>query len=246
MNSTRFAVAGATGRLGRHVVDVLTERGHQVVPIARAAGVDLVTGEGLAAALHGVEIVIDAASWHASEQDAATGYFRAATRNLHRAGTAAGVRLITVASVIGIDKATVGFGVAKQVHEAEHLAGPIPVRILRAAQFHEFIGQVLDWRDGEIARVPSWPSRPVAARAAAEALADLATAAHAPTPIPEIAGPRVENLAELAALLGARRGIDVLAVDVPEDPAVPEGGMLLPGAHASFAGPTFAEWLETH
>ena len=36
----RIAVAGATGTVGRHVVAVATERGHEVVPLARAAGVD--------------------------------------------------------------------------------------------------------------------------------------------------------------------------------------------------------------
>ena len=44
----KIAVAGATGRAGRHLVDILEERGRQVVPIARSVGVDLVTGEGLA------------------------------------------------------------------------------------------------------------------------------------------------------------------------------------------------------
>ena len=53
----RIAVAGATGRVGRHVVDVLAERGHDVVRISRADGVDVITGEGLAEALAGVHIL---------------------------------------------------------------------------------------------------------------------------------------------------------------------------------------------
>jgi uncharacterized protein YbjT (DUF2867 family) len=32
----KIAVAGATGRLGRHVSEVLAERGHEVVAISRA------------------------------------------------------------------------------------------------------------------------------------------------------------------------------------------------------------------
>ena len=55
----RIAVAGATGRVGRHVVDVLNEGGHDAVAISRSNGVDVITGEGLAAALRGVEVVID-------------------------------------------------------------------------------------------------------------------------------------------------------------------------------------------
>ena len=52
---SKIAVAGATGRVGRHIVDVLEAAGHDVVPISRATGVDVVTGEGLDEALAGVE-----------------------------------------------------------------------------------------------------------------------------------------------------------------------------------------------
>jgi uncharacterized protein YbjT (DUF2867 family) len=253
MSISKVAVAGATGRLGAHVVDVLAERGYQVVPMSRATGVDIITGEGLAEALTGVGVVIDVASWHASEQEAATEFFRTATRNLHQAGRKAGVGQIVIASIIGVDKATAGFGVAKQVHEEVSLSGPLPARILRAAQFHEFVGQLLDWRQGEVAHVPAWPTRLVACRTVAEELVDLATDPDAPaqpapgTPIPEIAGPREENLAEAARLLGARRGIQVVGVDDPglPDAAYAAGGGLLPSPHAKLAGPTFQEWLDT-
>ncbi|MFC4016132.1 SDR family oxidoreductase [Nonomuraea purpurea] len=248
MNITTFAVAGATGRLGRHVVDVLTERGHQVVPMSRATGVDVITGEGLAEALTGAEVIIDVASWHSSDQDAATEFFRTSARNLHEAGQKAGVAQITMASIIGADKATAGFLAAKKVHEELLLSGPLPVRILRAAQFHEFVGQLLDWQQGDVAYLPALPTQLVACRTVAEELVDLATAPAAPgTPIPEIAGPRKETMAEAAQLLGARRGIKVVGVDgsgMP-DAEIAANGALLPGPHAKLAGPTFQEWLDT-
>jgi uncharacterized protein YbjT (DUF2867 family) len=59
MDMTKIAVAGATGRAGRHVVDVLHGDGHEVVAISRSNGVDVITGNGLAAALEGAEVVID-------------------------------------------------------------------------------------------------------------------------------------------------------------------------------------------
>ena len=59
----KIAVAGTTGRVGRHVVDVLKGGGHAVVAMSRSSGVDVITGEGLAKALAGVECIIDAASW---------------------------------------------------------------------------------------------------------------------------------------------------------------------------------------
>lgn len=253
MSINKFAVAGATGRLGRHVVDVLAERGHQVVPIARATGVDIITGNGLAEALTGVDAIIDVASWHASDQQAATEFFRTSARNLHEAGQQAGVTHITVASIIGIDKSTAGFGAAKKVHEELHLAEILPVRILRAAQFHEFVGQLLDWRQGDVAYIPNWPSQLVAARTVAEALVELAsepdvsTHSAAGMPIPEIAGPRKETISEVAGLLGARRGIKVVGVDNPglPDAEYAASGGFLPSPHAKLAGPTFAKWLDT-
>ena len=247
---TRFAVAGATGRLGRHVVDVLTERGHRVVPMSRATGVDIITGAGLAEALTGVEVIIDVASWHASEQEAATEFFRTSARSLQEAGQQAGVAQITVASIIGADKATAGFVAAKKVHEELLLAGPLPARILRAAQFHEFVGQLLDWQQGDVAYVPTLPTQLVACRTVAEELVDLAAAPGAPAPgapIPEIAGPRKETMAEAAQLLGTRRGVKVVGVDgsaMPDADIAANGGFL-PSPHAKLAGPTFQQWLDT-
>ncbi|MER7364705.1 SDR family oxidoreductase [Nonomuraea wenchangensis] len=247
MSVTTFAVAGATGRLGRHVVEVLTERGHRVVPMSRATGVDVITGQGLAEALTGAEVIVDVASWHASDQDAATEFFRTSAGHLQEAGREAGVARIVMASIIGVDKATAGFLAAKKVHEERLLSGPVPVRILRAAQFHEFVGQLLDWQQGDVAYIPALPSQLVACRTVAEELADLATApAAAGTPIPEIAGPRREILAEAAQLLGARRGVKVVGVDgsAMPDAELAAAGAFLPSPHAKLAGPTFREWLD--
>src|SRR5438128_1183670 len=66
----KIAVAGATGRVGRHVADVLEEQGYDVVAVSRSAGVDVVTGDGLADALRGVEAVVDATSGASPEQQA--------------------------------------------------------------------------------------------------------------------------------------------------------------------------------
>lgn len=195
MSTVKAVVAGATGRLGRHVVDILTERGHRVVPVSRATGVDIVTGV-----------------------------------------------------IIGVDKATAGFLAAKKAHEEFLRSGPIPVRILRAAQFHEFVGQLLDWRQGDVAYIPALPSQLVACRTVAEELVGLALDPGTPaleTPIPEIAGPRKEVLAEAARLFGARRGVQVVGVDgsgMPDAEIAADGGFL-PGPHAKLAGPTFEEWL---
>jgi uncharacterized protein YbjT (DUF2867 family) len=171
----KIAVAGATGRVGRHVVDVLRARGHDVVAISRSSGVDVVTGRGLAEALAGVECVIDVANGPSPDQQAATEFFTTAARNLHAAGERAGVRRMVVVSIIGCDRFTAGYMAAKVAHERAMQAGPIPVRILRAAQFHEFVAQLVEWgRQGEVSYVPKMRTQLVAARTVAEALADLA------------------------------------------------------------------------
>jgi uncharacterized protein YbjT (DUF2867 family) len=252
----KIAVAGATGRVGRHVVDVLEAGGHEVVAMSRSGGVDVSTGDGLAEALAGVECAIDVATGPSPEQQAATAFFTTAARNLHEAGERAGMRRMVVVSIIGCDRFTAGYTAAKVAHEKAHLSGPIPVRILRAAQFHEFVAQQVEWgRQGEVSYVPKMRMQPIAARAVALALAELATdpgSAPAPgsagTPIPEIAGPREESLVEVASLLVAWRG-DPVRIEGVSDPADPdrdlyETGALLPGPDAALAGPTFQEWLD--
>ena len=169
----KIAVAGATGRVGRHVVDVLEARGHDVVAISRSSGVDVITREGLAAALNDVECVVDAASWPSPEQQAATEFFTTAARNLHEAGVRAGVKRMVVVSIIGVDHFTAGYGAAKIAHEQAMLAGPIPVQVLRAAQFHEFVGQMMEWaRHGNVIYLPKMRTQLVAARTVAEALVE--------------------------------------------------------------------------
>jgi uncharacterized protein YbjT (DUF2867 family) len=247
----KIAVAGATGRVGSQLVDILEADGHEVVAMSRSTGVDVITKDGLAQALEGVYSVVDAATGPSPEQAAATEFFTTAARNLQEAGERAGVQKIVVVSIIGSDRFTGGYGAAKVAHEEATLAGPIPARVLRAAQFHEFVAQLMEWgARGDVTQVPRMRTQLVAARTVAEALADLATANGAQTsaaPILEIAGPREESLVEVATLLAARRGdtARVEGVSDPDDPthAVYESGALLPGPDATLAGPTFAEWL---
>jgi uncharacterized protein YbjT (DUF2867 family) len=246
---SRIAVTGATGRVGRHVVDVLEAAGHDVVRIARSAGVDVVTGEGLDEALRGVDAVIDAATGPSPDQEAATAFFTAAARNLQDAGRRAGVRRIVAVSIVGADRFGGGYNAAKIAHEETLAGGPVPVLVLRAAQFHEFVEQLVAWgTQGDVAYVPEMQTQLVAARSVAEALAELATGSEAAPRLSEIAGPRVESMVEMAALFVERRGapVRVEGVSDPDDPDHPlfVGGGLLPGPAATLAGPTYEEWLE--
>lgn len=117
MVTMRIAVAGATGRVGRHVVEVLGTGGHDVVPISRSHGVDVISGEGLAQALKGVECVVDAATGPSPEQEAATKFFTTAAKNLQRTGERAGVQRMVVVSIINVDRLKGGYSIAKVAHE---------------------------------------------------------------------------------------------------------------------------------
>jgi uncharacterized protein YbjT (DUF2867 family) len=188
-----IAVAGASGRLGTHLVKVLEERGHGVVPISRTHGLDVITAVGLEQALRGVDGIIDAATGPSPDEAEATAFFTTASRNLHEAGHAAGVQRMLVVSIVGIDGWADGYGKAKLAHEKAALGGPVPTRILRATQFHEFVGTLLDWgTQGEVGYVSDMRTQLVAARSVAEAMANLATApvwARQVGPALEIGGP---------------------------------------------------------
>ena len=243
----RIAVAGATGRAGSHTVDVARERGHEVVPMSRASGVDVISGDGLDAALEGVDVIIDLTSSPSPDEQESIDFFTTSSRNVQAAGERAGAKLIIAASIIGVDKAPHGYNAGKVVQERELQAGPVDVRILRAAQFHEFVPVLLDWgTQGDVAYV--WPMRTqlVAGRTVGETLVDLAENPGDDV-ITELAGPREERLVEVARLVAAKRGTpkSVEEVDDPSDPMIEqsESGALLPNAGAKLAGPTFAEWL---
>ena len=79
-------------------------------------------------------------------------------------------------------------------------------------------------------------------------VADIAASDGDSAEIAEIAGPREEDLAQLATMLVARRRtpVKVLLVRNPADPDadMQATGGLLPGPGAWLAGPTFEEWLD--
>ena len=241
MTEHKIAVAGATGRAGKHVVDALTAAGHDPVRISRADGVDIISGKGLAEALEGVDVIVDVATGPSPEEQAATEFFTTAAENLQREGARAGVKRIVVASIVGVDRFSGGYGAAKLVHEQASLAGPVPASIVRITQFHELVEQMMEWgrRDGDVIQIPRMRTQPVAAKTVGEVLAAVATGERE---VLELGGPREESMVALAELVAAKRG-DGLRVEAVDDEAAYEDGGMLPGPGAVLAGPTFEEWL---
>lgn len=213
----KLAVAGGTGTVGVHVVEVARERGHEVVVLSRSAGVDLVSGSGLPDPLSGVDAVIDVASTQTISAKESTAFFGAVTRNLLTAEGAAGVRHHVALSIVGIDKAPYAYYAGKVEQERLVRAGAVPWTILRATQFHEFAEQIRSQTSfGPLTIVPRMVSQPIAAREVAERLIDLAERPPAGR-VADLGGPREERTAKMvrryARAIGARG--PVLEVPLP-------------------------------
>jgi uncharacterized protein YbjT (DUF2867 family) len=227
----KIAIAGATGLIGAQLAALAHQEGHEVVEITRAAGLDLLAPDG-------VEAVVDVTS---APQETAGEFFPAAAANLGRAATAAGVRRTVVLSIVGADRSPdYDYYVAKVAHEdatREHAPGPV---VLRATQFHEFAGQMLQWStvDG-VAHIIDVPSQPVDSAEVVRLLLDLATGAVEGDQ--DLAGPRVERLVDQVRTLVEGSGADVRVEPVAA--ASIAGGSMLPGPGALLRGPAWGDWL---
>lgn len=244
----RIAVAGATGTVGSHVVDVAREHGHDVVPLTRSTGVDLTTGAGLAERLTGVDAVVDVANTSTQQQQEAEAFFGGVTRSLLAAERSAGVGHHVALSIIGIDDVPSGYYLGKRHQERLLAEGDQPWSVLRAAQFHEFAEQALGFVTvGPFSLVPRMTSQPVAAREVAEALVALAEQGPSGR-VPDLAGPQVLAMHDLARRVSRARGLGRRVVPVPLPGAAGRGmrdGSLTaagdPGA--TLGRTTFDEWL---
>lgn len=242
----RVAVAGGTGAVGRHLVEVLAARGHVPVVLARSRGVDVTTGSGVADALSGAEALVDVVSVSTLAGRTSERFFSASTTHLLTGAARAGVPHVVALSIVGIDRSPGGYYAGKVVQERLVEAGAVPWTILRATQFHEFAAQVaVRGRVGPVVGVPDMRTQPVAARAVAERLADLVEAGPAGR-VPDLAGPRVERLGDLvrAYLRATGSRTPVLPLALPGRTwSGRRAGVLLPGADAVLARQPFDAWL---
>src|SRR6187402_1649100 len=135
----KIVVIGGSGLIGTKVVNLLRERGHEVIAASPKSGVNAVTGEGLADALSGAQVVIDVANAPNFEDHAVLEFFETAGRNLLAAEAAAGIRHHIALSVVGADRLPQsGYLRAKIAQENLIKTAAIPYTILRSTQFFEF------------------------------------------------------------------------------------------------------------
>jgi uncharacterized protein YbjT (DUF2867 family) len=243
----RIAVAGGTGAVGRYAVEATMQAGHHVVSISRRTGVDVRTGAGLRDALKGVDVIIDTTNADTTNGAKATTFFTEVAEQLQTTGAEMGVTRVVALSIVGLERVP-GFGYyeAKLAHEAALRAGPLPVSIVRATQFHEFPAQILSRGGvGPLALVPVMRIQPVAARAVGDALVAVASEPVATTV--ELAGPEEKDLVSLARAIVRTRKARIWVVPLPVPGAAGRAmrtGGQLPSPGARIIGPTFEEWLE--
>jgi uncharacterized protein YbjT (DUF2867 family) len=238
------AVAGGTGVVGRLVVQALGRAGHEVTVVARSAGVDLMTGQGLREALEPVSVVLDVANAPGSSRKTSVEFFERSTRNLLDAEGRADVRHHVALSIVGCDRVDLGYYLGKRRQEELVRTGDVPWTILRATQFHEFPAQLAERVRGPVLPVPTMMTQPVAAREVAQLLADLAPAEPSGETI-ELAGPDVHRMPDLARRLLRARGSRRIVVPVRLPGRVGRdlaGGRLLP-TDGRRGTQTFDEWL---
>jgi uncharacterized protein YbjT (DUF2867 family) len=242
----RIAVIGGTGLVGRAVLAQLDRDGHEGVDVSRSAGVDVIAGDGLEAALAGWDAVVDVLNPPDDDGEGPQRFFTAATQNLLRAGHAAGVSHHVVLSIVGVDliRANPHY-LGKQQQERLARSGPVPATIVRATQFHDFAGMVVSWtRDGDSAFVPPLLVQPVDVGDVAAALVEVAAGPREDGLI-EVAGPDRHHLVDMARRTLTARGQSLRLTTGWREPYGVEmaGEALLPGPGARIAPTTFDDWL---
>src|SRR5215212_10301871 len=175
----KVVVIGGTGLIGSKLVEKLRKDGREPLAASPDTGVNALTGEGLAEALAGAEVVVDVANAPAWDDAAVLDFFLTSSRNLLAAETAAGVGHHVALSVVGADRIPEsGYLRAKAAQERLIAAGGVPYTVVRATQFFEFLGGIAGPpADGDTVRLPTAPMQPLAADDVAAALADVVVAA---------------------------------------------------------------------
>ncbi|WP_396616468.1 SDR family oxidoreductase [Lysobacter soli] len=243
----KIVVAGGTGLVGTRLVTRLREGGHEVVSSSRRTGVDVVTGDGLDAALNGASIVIDVTNAPSFDEPDVTDFFRTATRTLLDAGERAGIAHHVALSVVGTSRLQASaYFRAKQVQEDLVRASRVPHTLVRATQFFEFMASIIP-RDDDRDPVPLSTGlvEPVAADDVAAQLVDIVVLPPSAATI-EIAGPDTYRLNELVqwVMYSYQDDRPVIA-----DPTASYYGGLLddrtltPGPGARIAPTHFRDWL---
>jgi uncharacterized protein YbjT (DUF2867 family) len=243
----RIVVIGGTGLIGSKLVALLRSKGNEVIAASPNTGVDTITGEGLADALKGADVVVDVANSPSFEDAKVMEFFQASTRNLVAAERAAGVKQHAMLSIVGARRMPQsGYMRAKVAQEDLVKASGVPYSILLSTQFFEFIERVVkESLVGDAYRLSPALMQPIVSDEVVAALADV-TLGPALNGAIEIAGPEAIPLDELGRdVLSAREDPRAIVADAHARyfGAELNDQSLIPAPGARLGKLTFGDWL---
>jgi uncharacterized protein YbjT (DUF2867 family) len=214
----KIVVVGGTGLIGKPLVELLRSAGHDVVPASPSTGVNTLTGEGVAEAFAGADVVVDIPNSSLLEDEAVLEFFQTSTRTIVAAAKFAGVGHHVVLSIVGADRMPdIGYMRAKVAQENIVKSSGSPYSIVRATQFFEFLAGIAEGTaDETTVRLSPVLMQPIAAADVSEVLAEVATT----TPTNntwELAGPEALLIVELGRRVLTKAG-DIRKIVT--DPAV--------------------------
>ncbi|WP_431278688.1 SDR family oxidoreductase [Leifsonia poae] len=245
----KIVVIGGTGLIGSKTVAKLTAQGHEAVAASPNSGVNTLTGEGLADALAGADVVVDVSNSPSFADDAVMDFFTTSTRNVLAAEKDAGVKHHVALSVVGTQRLSdSGYFRAKVAQEKLIEESDVPYSIVHATQFFEFVKSIADSAtDGSTVRLAPVKIQPMAAEDVATAVAE-ATVGEPLNGVGEVAGPEQFTLDGLIRQgLAARND----PREVVADPDATYFGAhlsdaeLVPGDGATLFDTRFEDWLRT-
>jgi uncharacterized protein YbjT (DUF2867 family) len=243
----KIVVIGGTGLIGSKLVANLREGGHEAVPASPASGVNTVSGEGLAEALAGAEVVVDVSNSPSFEDRAVMEFFETATRNILAAEADAGVGHHVALSVVGTERLSAsGYFRAKIAQEKIIKGSSIPYSIVQASQFFEFFKSIAAaGTDGDTVRLAPVLIQPMAAEDVARAVSSVAADSPRNGTV-EVGGPEQFRLDEFIRT-GLRAHGDPRPV-IADHEALYFGAVLgertlVPDDGALLGATRFADWL---
>lgn len=194
----KIVIIGGTGLIGTKVVARLRNLGHQVIAASPAAGINTITGEGLAEALSNTDVVVDLANSPSWEDKAVMEFFQTAGRNLLAAEINAGVKHHVALSIVGVElMQESGYMRAKKVQEDLIRQSGVPYTIVRSTQFIEFLAGIANQAtEGDTVHISEVQFQPIASDDVATFVAETAVTAPI-NGITEIAGPDRFTLPEI-------------------------------------------------